>query len=95
MIKAVPYGELNKSTNDWRKTSAYVYVQTGEHDLLKITGCRWDGTGFWAITGDCSWCMCDSDIVYLIDTEAERIALLSTLRTKHRVFLEKIQKECA
>ena len=54
---------------DWTpETLAYLWVETGNGNLYRVTGIRQD---WWIVTGRSSWCCCSDTVLYVFDCEAE------------------------
>jgi hypothetical protein len=71
-MKMIPFSDVYTGKYDPREAAVYVWTECGDGQLCRITGTRFDGTGYWAITTYNSWCMCGSDPVYLCNGDADR-----------------------
>lgn len=56
---------------------AYLWEETGEGSLRRVTAIRADG---WIVTGLCSWCCCPDTTLWLCSSEEARETLERLLR---------------
>jgi len=76
----LPDGVTTIQLKEWRRGMlAYLWVETGDGDLLRVTGLRPD---WWVVTGYCSWCSCPGDTLYLCPTQEHVAALETALRAR-------------
>ena len=61
---------------------AYLWEETGNGSLRKVDYIRWPETDPWAVTGNCSWCVCGCDTLYVFDYPGERQMVEGELRRR-------------